>query len=296
MIPPINISRIPDTPITTLALGVFDGVHRGHRTIIDQSDFVLSLSPHPDLVLGKCPELQLLSTPKEFQILLPNSATLEFTSEISKLSPNDFLNSVVLAYFNPRHIVVGYDYRFGLKGRGDISTIKQWALTHNIQVTQVPLQTWNGLNIKSSAIRKSLEYGEFDTAIALLGHDYLMAGTVVHGSGRGRGIGYPTANLEFEEHKLLPHSGVYYGHATIPAGNFACLVNIGVAPTLGGQTKRVEVYLLDYSGDIYGQELHCYLNGWLRSEQKFGSIDELRQQIAQDEMTVRQKLSANLAV
>jgi len=287
-----KISNLPKTAINTLALGVFDGVHRGHDVIISKSDYVLSLSPHPDIVLNKCPELQLLSTPREFQLLIPHSAILHFTAEISQLSPQDFLEKIVLDKFQPQHIIAGYDYRFGARGQGDISFLKSWGDQNKVIVTEVSPQAHNGDYVKSSVIRGHLLNGDFSTALELLGHSYLMSGEVVHGAGKGSELGFPTANLEFEDYKLLPRSGVYYGLGIVDNSSYPLLLNIGTAPTLGGGQQKVEAHLLDFSGDIYGKLVHVYLEGYLRAEQKFSSIDDLISQIQRDELQVREILSA----
>jgi riboflavin kinase/FMN adenylyltransferase len=271
---------------------VFDGLHVGHRAITTQCDYILSLSPHPDIVLKKCDDLKLLSTPREFQRLLPNSAILHFSTEVSQLSAEDFLNLIILESFNPKKIVAGYDYRFGAKGRGDIAFLKDWGHHHGIDVVEVSPQGLNGNFVKSSTIRGHLLNGHFEQAISLLGHPYLMSGEVVHGAGKGKELGFPTANLEFEEFKLIPRSGVYYGVGDMNGERHPLLLNIGTAPTLGGGDTKIEAHLLDFKGDLYGQILHVYLDGFLRAETQFESISELVTQIRADEAQFREILRA----
>ena len=307
---------------TVAALGNFDGLHLGHRQVIqpiltypiEQSllgcgdrthPTVVSFSPHPvEFFSGKpIPTLtpgdervnELHRLGVEQLVLLP------FTEELASLTPSAFVETVLVQQLQARFISVGEDFRFGHKRLGDAKMLKSLAAQHDIDVVLVSLERIGHDRISSTAIRNALKSGDLSTANRMLGRSYSLVGTVVQGQQLGRTLGFPTANLQLPANKLIPRQGVYAvrvtmdstdsmdsGHST--STNLG-VMNIGNRPTVDGLTQTIEVHLLDWSGDLYGRQLNVELLEFLRSEQKFGSLDDLKQQINHDCTIARQRLS-----
>ena len=307
---------------TVAALGNFDGLHLGHRQVIqpiltypiEQSllgcgdrthPTVVSFSPHPvEFFSGKpIPTLtpgdervnELHRLGVEQLVLLP------FTEELASLTPSAFVETVLVQQLQARFISVGEDFRFGHKRLGDAKMLKSLAAQHDIDVVLVSLERIGHDRISSTAIRNALKSGDLSTANRMLGRSYSLVGTVVQGQQLGRTLGFPTANLHLPANKLIPRQGVYAvrvtmdstdstdsGHST--STNLG-VMNIGNRPTVNGLTQTIEVHLLDWSGDLYGRQLNVELLEFLRSEQKFGSLDDLKQQINHDCTIARQRLS-----
>jgi riboflavin kinase/FMN adenylyltransferase len=272
----------PKQPIHTLGIGVFDGMHRGHQAIASLCDALLTFYPHPDWVLGKNKTLKLLTTPAERRHYFPHSISARFTRKLASLSAEEFLHAIIETHLSPKRIVVGYDFAFGYKKQGSVAFLKEWASSRGIDVVEIPPITYQGKTVRSAWIREALQTGQFDTAIACLDHSYLMMGTVISGEGRGRTIGFPTANLKVSRHKLIPASGVYSGTVTLQNSSYPAMIYIGKKPTFGGTTQTLEVHLLDFSGHLYGKQLQVHFTQKIRGELKFESIEALTNQIRAD--------------
>ena len=304
---------------TSVALGNFDGVHQGHRQVIQpifsgssgrddlsgDADFtiaplatVVSFHPHPqEFFTGK---RRLLLTPITEKIHYLKAIGVEqfvllpFGQQLASLSPQEFVEKILIQRLQVKQISVGQDFRFGQKRMGTAADLQAIAYKHRISVLTAPLHTCEGERISSSAIRQCLEQGNVQQANLLLGRPFTLLGQVVQGQQLGRTIGFPTANLEVPAEKFLPRQGVYSvwvqiggfeGDAPIPG-----VMNIGNRPTVNGLQQTIEVHLLDWSGDLYGQTLAVSLESFLRSEQKFASLDDLKAQIAQDIEVARSRL------
>jgi riboflavin kinase/FMN adenylyltransferase len=261
-----------------VAIGTFDGVHRGHRAAIDAAkaaglrSTVVTLDPHPRLVLGY--DVQLLTTLRRRIELIEESSpddvlVLEFTEELSRLEPEEFV-AQVLEPIGTKTVVAAEDFRFGRGRQGDLDLLRRLG----IDVLEVPLVE----GVSSSRIRELLGAGEMRAAAELLGRPHELEGTVVSGDQRGGTLGFPTANLAVEPHLLVPAYGIYAGAAL--GGRAA--ISIGVNPHYGGSERRIEAFLLDFEGDLYGQELRIELWERLRDERSFESEEELISQIALD--------------
>ncbi|MSR89246.1 MAG: riboflavin biosynthesis protein RibF [Candidatus Margulisbacteria bacterium] len=280
--PEITLFGVPKTPIHTLGLGVFDGLHRGHMAIASQCQAILTLSPHPALVLGKKTSLKILSTLQELRHLFPQVIHLPFTKEVSQLEPTVFLETVIYNRLAPTKIIVGYDYRFGAGGKGDFAFLENWASRHGIETVQISPLSYNGQVVKSSDIRTYLLEGPFDQAIALLGHPYLIMGPVVHGEGRGKKLGFPTANLQLPTHKLVPQLGVYAGTVLIKKESRPAIIYIGKKPTFGEHEVVVEVHIPGFNQPLYGKNLAVFLTKKIRGEMVFTGPEALIKQIQLD--------------
>ena len=279
----MNVARSPgelETRSRAVALGTFDGVHLGHRRVlaatVDQAPAltptVVSFWPHPRIVLGN--EVRLLTTLERRLELLADSGNdetlvVEFTHEIAQMSPESFVDEV-LRPIGTELVAAGTDFRFGRARAGDLDALERLGLTVE-RVDLVP-------GVSSTAIRGLLRDGDVQGAARLLGRPAEVEGTVVSGDARGGTLGYPTANLRVEANLLVPAYGIYAGWA---AGHRAA-VSIGTNPHYGGQERRVEAFLLDFAGDLYGERLVVELWQRLREERVFGSEAELVEQISRD--------------
>lgn len=262
----------------TVAIGSFDGVHRGHRRVLDAAlegpgqVTVLTFWPHPRLVLGN--RVELLSTLERRLELLGERAVdevlvVEFTPELARQSPEEFADSV-LRRMGARTIVAGENFRFGRGAAGDLALLER----AGFDVRRVPLLE----GVSSTGIRALLQEGDVVAAAELLGHPAELDGVVVLGDQRGGTLGFPTANLSVEPDLLVPAYGIYAGAAR----DHRAAISIGVNPHYGGDERRIEPHLLDFEGDLYGQRLVVELWQRLRDEQAFASEEQLVAQIALD--------------
>lgn len=281
--PKIQLFGCPRNPIHTLGLGVFDGLHLGHKTLASQCQALLTLNPHPAVVLGKDPDLKMLTTLREMHYFFPQIIHLPFTKKLSAVKPEFFLNEVILKQVKPARIVVGYDYRFGSGRTGDFDFLTSWGHTHNIQTEQIPAFRHEGHLVKSSDIRDALTRGDFAHGLSLLGHPYLIVGSVVHGEGRGKKIGFPTANLKLPTQKLIPQLGVYGGYILFGKKQIKAIIYIGKKPTFAGEHDvTVEVHIPDFNESLYGRQLAVFLTHKIRGEATFPNVDALIKQIKLD--------------
>ena len=266
-----------------IAIGTFDGVHRGHRAVIEAArdsglrSTVVTFEPHPRLVLGY--EVQLLSTWERRVELIEGLGpdellAVEFTPELSRLAPEDFVGEV-LQPIGTRLVVAGEDFRFGAGRRGDLALLNRLG----IEVRPVPLVE----GVSSSRIRELVRAGDVSTAARLLARPFELEGAVVAGDQRGGTLGFPTANLALDAHLLVPGYGIYAGAAL----ETRAAVSIGVNPHYGGSERRVEAFLLDWEGDLYGRHLRLELWERLRDERAFADENELVAQIAEDVAATR---------
>jgi riboflavin kinase / FMN adenylyltransferase len=261
-----------------VAIGTFDGVHRGHQAVLEAArasglrSTVLTFEPHPRLVLGY--DVQLLSTlERRLQLLeaagVDEALVVAFTPELSRLEPGEFVRQV-LEPIGTRAIFVGEDFRFGAGRRGDVDLLRRLGF----DVRPVPLVA----RASSSRIRALLGEGDVIGAAHLLGRPFELEGTVVAGDQRGGTLGFPTANLAPDLHLVIPAYGIYAGSAL---GHRAA-ASIGVNPHYGGSERRIEAFILDFEGDLYGRRLRLEIWARLRDERSFASEAELVAQIAED--------------
>ncbi|MEK7298819.1 MAG: riboflavin biosynthesis protein RibF [Candidatus Margulisiibacteriota bacterium] len=279
---PISLSGLPSTPVDALGIGVFDGVHLGHQEIMDLCDGILTFYPHPDAVLKKRDAIPRLTTRRELRFFIQTVITLKFTPAIAAMSPDQFLDDVIARHIAPRTIVVGYDFRFGHKKRGNIHTLIDWAGRHGVRVLEVPPFYRNAQPVKSDSIRQKFQDDRFNEAVLDLGHPYVVIGKVVQGEGRGRKLGFPTANLKVPAEKLLPRDGVYKGYVLRHGKKWPALISIGNQPTFGGRVPVCEVYIRGWTENLYGSYLTACIQRKVRDQQKFPSVSALKAQIEVD--------------
>ncbi|MGC6366950.1 MAG: riboflavin biosynthesis protein RibF [Candidatus Marinamargulisbacteria bacterium] len=264
-----------------ICLGNFDGFHVGHQALAKSADVLVTFDPHPKEVLTQ-KTIHRLTTPDELKTYVPNVLLIEFTPTIQRMTADIFLNDVI-AQLSPSSITVGYDFRFGVNGQGNIDSLHEWGRNNHCQIIQIEKQQLTPeIAYKSSRIREQLSINP-NHAIQLLGHPYLMMGTVVSGDKRGREIGFPTANLNVSANKCIPKFGVYRSHVLINSKQYPSISYIGRKPSFNGQHPSIETHILGgYSADIYGQTIQLHLETFIRDEQRFESQTELIKQINTD--------------
>jgi riboflavin kinase / FMN adenylyltransferase len=281
---------------TVIALGNFDGIHRGHleviRPVLDWEDrtatrTVVTFDPHPQQYFtGQ--QRQLITPHQEREIILEQLGIeqlilLPFDRELVKLSPQEFVDQILDQQLHAQFISVGEDFRFGNQRAGNAQDLVTLTAVVGISTRIAPLETNDDTRISSSRIRTALLAADLTLTQELLGRYYSIVGTVVNGQEIGRSIGFPTANLKYPAEKFLPRQGVYCVRVDTPtASQLPGVMNIGKRPTVDGINTTVEVHLLNWEGNLYGQQLTVYLHQFLRSEQKFPDLAALTRQIQAD--------------
>ncbi|EDP72580.1 bifunctional protein: riboflavin kinase; FAD synthetase [Flavobacteriales bacterium ALC-1] len=282
--------------VTTI--GTFDGIHIGHQKILkrvvtlakkqDLEPVVLTLFPHPRMVLQKDDSIKLLNTINERVVLLKSFGikdviVKEFTKEFANLSAKDYVKQILVDELNTKQIVIGYDHHFGKNRNANITDLKEFAQLYNFRVEEISAQDIEDVTVSSTKIRNALDKGQVALANSFLGYTYFITGTVVKGKGIGRTIDFPTANIHIKEtYKLIPNEGVYVVKSKIDDNIIFGMMNIGTNPTVGGETRSIEVHFFNFNTDIYESELKIEFLKRLRSEQKFENIEALKNQLAKD--------------
>jgi riboflavin kinase/FMN adenylyltransferase len=287
-----------------LAIGVFDGVHRGHQAVISTSadhartangtPVVVTFDPHPEKVLRPQAAPHLLSaTQHKIDLIralgVEHLLVISFDKQFAATEPEDFVEKLV-AHSKPlREICVGHEWSFGKNRRGNLDLLKQLGAKMNFDVVGIPPVKINGAVVSSTAIRQAIEKGDLTRAAEILGREYTILGTVTRGDNLGKKIGFPTANLSAHSEQFPPN-GVYVAEARIDGELHRGVINLGTRPTVsGGKSERVlEIHLFDFSRDIYGRDVEVRFLKFLRPEKKFENLDALVQQIRQDVKQARE--------
>ncbi|NOQ42581.1 MAG: bifunctional riboflavin kinase/FAD synthetase [Desulfuromusa sp.] len=291
---------------SAVTLGNFDGVHLGHRELFRQlvktarrlncPSVVYTFDPHPLKFLAPDKAPLLLNTPKEKQRLIAAShidylIETPFTAEFSAMTPEQFVEDILLAKLNIKALVVGYDYAFGKGRRGDAEFLQACGDEKGFTVEVLQPVGADGLPYSSTRVRTMVAAGDVAGVVRLLGRQYNLEGRVVPGEQRGRKLGFPTANLQTDK-ELLPASGVYAVKVRHGQQEYGGVVNLGKRPTFGAGASTIEVHLLDFTGQLYDQNLRIYFVEHLRGEQKFANAGELIDAIAADVLKARQILQS----
>jgi riboflavin kinase / FMN adenylyltransferase len=290
-----------DYPAACAALGFFDGVHRGHRDVIETAvriaekdnltPAVMTFYPHPKEVLRGTPA-EYLTTLEEKKQLLQDLGVkilylIQFDENFASLSPQEFVDEFIIN-LNIRHVVAGFDYSYGHKGKGSMEAFR-FHSRNQVEATTVAKFAENEVKISSTAVREALKMGDVEKAALYLGRFYKASGKVITGEKRGRTIGFPTANVEPPPKLLLPAPGVYTVAAEIEGQRFPGVANLGYKPTFheNDQSQTLEVHLFDFDSDIYGKEIQVEFHAHIRDEKRFNSVEELINQINKDAETAR---------
>ncbi len=286
----------PDARPSAVALGTFDGVHLGHRAILGTAlgraravglDAVAcTFDRHPMEILNPERAPLPITTVEERLALIGETGvdvviSLAFTRELAAIEPEAFVKDVLLGRLRAREIVVGDSHRFGRAARGDARMLVDLSGRFGFQAHVVPPMAVDGAVVSSSEIRAALQRGDVSGAARSLGRPYGITGQVTSGAGRGRTLGFPTANID-PDRPVLVARGVYRGLVTVDGGRHAAVVNVGVRPTFGETTLAVEAHLLDFAGDLYGRRVRLDFMARLRDEMRFPSIEDLKAQVARD--------------
>ncbi len=298
----------PEKPVVTT--GTFDGVHLGHLQIIEKlnqaaksiggESVVVTFDPHPRSVLfPNDKSLKLLQSIDEKAARLEalgvnHLLVLPFDKRFSEMPFDVYVKSIIVDLIGAKKLVIGYDHQFGKNREGTFQNLQQQALVYGFDVEEIPAQLIDEVTISSSRIRKALASGELETANAFLGYPYELNGIVVHGAAIGRSIGFPTANVEISNPlKLIPISGVYAVRVIHNGQSYQGMMNIGYRPTVSNEHDlKLEVHVLDFNEDLYGQKLSILCFKRMRDERKFVDIAALKDQLAVDKTSVLEYFSA----
>ena len=279
-----------------VALGSFDGLHKGHLSLVRKvvelanemngTSVVYTFKNHPRKFIKSTDSPKLILDNKEKEEILKKENVdivyfEEFTSDFMKLSPEEFIN-YLCNKFNVKGIVVGFDYRFGYKNSGDVNLLKKLSEIYNYKLFIMETCIYNEETISSTRIRQALTSGDIEEANLMLTRPFFIRGKVVHGKKLGRTIGFPTANLGFNDEIILPKIGVYYTNVLWNNRLYKGITSVGNNPTVNGKKITVETFILDFNKDIYEEEITLYFLKFLRNEKKFNSIDKLKNQLEKD--------------
>ncbi len=303
---------IKSIPHPVLTIGTFDGVHLGHQKIIKQLNAIakkkggesvlFTFYPHPRMVLfPDAHGLQLIQTQKEKlnklkRMGLQNIVVYPFTKEFSRLPAPQFVRDYLVNKLNVKTLIIGYDHHFGKNREGDINLLKELAPVYGFEVIEISAKDIDEVNVSSTKIRDAIKEGDIELANTYLGEPFELNGTVIHGQKLGRELGFPTANMDLEsEIKLIPKYGIYATSVVHEDGtSHFGLLSIGERPTVDQSGKIcIEVYLLDFSGNLYGTNLTIKLLHRIRGEKKFDNLEELKNEMQKDEKYFRNWIDRN---
>ena len=296
-----SISNYDKKHLTAITIGTFDGVHIGHRKILERlindakktglRSTVLTFFPHPRMVLQKDTEIRLLNTIQE-KIKILEHIGLDcliihpFTLEFSRLSSTEFVRDILVNELKVKKIIIGYDHRFGRNRNANIQDLFAFGNAFNFEVEEIAAQEIDDVSVSSTKIRNALIEGDIKTANEYLGYNYMLTGDVKKGKGLGRQLNFPTANLFIEEeYKLIPKNGVYVVKSILNDKLYYGMMNIGFNPTVDGSTKSIEIHFFDFNADLYEQNIQVDILERIRDEHKFNSLEELKAQLLKDKET-----------
>jgi len=299
-----SLNEFKPTKKTIVTLGTFDGVHLGHTAILDKictiakqenlESVLLTFFPHPRLIISNDSEIKMLNTMAEKAMLLEQKGIQNFIIHpfdklFSELSPREFVEQVLIKQLNIQKIIIGYDHKFGKNRAADFNDLIVFGKEFGFEVEEISAKQVNEVSVSSTKIRDSLLEGKVSLANEYLGYAYMLSGIVVKGNQLGRTIGFQTANIEIpESYKLIPKYGVYLVTVIVNKKAVFGMMNIGIKPTLGGNLLSIEVHLLHFSEDIYGQKIQVNVIERLREEQKFESLEALKLQLEVDKINALQ--------
>jgi len=281
-----------------VTIGTFDGVHIGHQKVLlnlinsakknSASSVLLTFFPHPRMVLQKNADIKLINTLKERIELLKKTALdilviHEFTRDFAEETALDFVKNVLVDHLKISNLIIGYDHRFGKNREGNFDQLSEYGKIFGFEVNKISQQEIDHITISSTKIRKAIELGNIEEANRYLGYHFMLTGEIVKGNNLGEKIGFPTANLFIEEtYKLLPKTGSYIVKSEIENQTVYGMMNIGYNPTVKGKKQTIEIHFFNFKKDLYGKKIQIDVLKFLRDEQKFDSVDDLKNQLEND--------------
>ena len=293
-----SINDFRSTKKTIITLGTFDGVHIGHKKILEKvlqntgdgqyESLVLTFFPHPRMILKEDSDMKLLNTIDEKidlldKIGIQNLVIHPFDEKFSRLTAEEFVKTILVDRFQVQKIIIGYDHRFGRNRTANINDLIAFGEQYDFEVEQISVQEINEISVSSTKIRNALLEGNMTLANDYLGYNYFLTGEVVKGKQLGRTINFPTANLKIQEnYKLIPQNGVYIVKSVINEQTVFGMMNIGFNPTVNGQNQTIEIHYFDFDADLYEQKIRVSILQRIRSEQKFESVNLLKAQLETD--------------
>ena len=281
-----------------MTIGTFDGVHIGHQKVLlnlinsakknSASSVLLTFFPHPRMVLQKNADIKLINTLEERIELLKKTALdilviHEFTKDFAEETALDFVKNVLVDHLKISNLIIGYDHRFGKNREGNFDQLSEYGKIFGFEVNKISQQEIDHITISSTKIRKAIELGNIEEANRYLGYHFMLTGEIVKGKNLGEKIGFPTANLFIEEtYKLLPKTGSYIVKSEIENQTVYGMMNIGYNPTVKGKKQTIEIHFFNFNKDLYGKKIQIDVLKFLRDEQKFDSVDDLKNQLEND--------------
>ena len=294
-----NIQSYSSEKESILTIGTFDGVHIGHNKILTKlveeskknnlSSLIMTFFPHPRMVLQKSQEIKMINTIDEKIHLfektgVDNLIIQPFDENFSKIRAKEFVEEILVKKLKIKHIIIGYDHRFGKDREASVDDLKKFGLNYMFTVEEIAAQEIHSIAISSTKIRNAILKGEIKKCNEYLGRNFMLTGEVVHGDGLGKKINFPTANIEIiDTYKIIPKNGVYLVKAIINSEIYFGMMNIGVRPTIGGKNKSLEIHFFNFKDNIYNKTISVEIICKIRDEEKFSSIDELKIQLKKDE-------------
>lgn len=295
-----DLQQFKSTKKTIVTLGTFDGVHLGHRKIIDRlvnesktngfESVVLTFFPHPRMVIQEDKQIKLLNTMEEKATLLEDLGldhliVHPFDKKFSRLTALEFVEEILITQLNVAKIITGHDHRFGRNRTANLDDLIHYGSEFGFEVAQISAQEIEEVSVSSTKIRTALLEGKIKLANNYLTKPYFITGKVTQGKGIGRTIGYPTANIHIEQtYKLVPKNGVYVVSSLFEGQTIQGMMNIGINPTVDGIDQSLEVFFFDFQQNLYDQYLPIFFHEYVREEKKFENLDALKLQLAQDEI------------
>jgi riboflavin kinase/FMN adenylyltransferase len=293
-----------------VTIGTFDGVHQGHRQIIagikelaqqtGGETVILTFFPHPRMIIHpENQDLRLITTIHERAALLEQLGVdhliiTPFSRDFSNQTAEAYIRDILVNKIGTRKIIIGYDHRFGKDRQGGLVDLQRAAPVYGFEVIEIPEQDINNVAVSSTRIREALSNADIEQANTFLGYPFFITGKVIRGNQIGRQLGYPTANLLVEEnYKLIPGDGIFAVTVQLNHEIFKGMAYIGHRPTINGMTRNIEVNIFDFNQDIYNQTLRMNFLNFVRHDVKFSSLEELKEQLAQDKLDVQKLLNNN---
>jgi riboflavin kinase/FMN adenylyltransferase len=296
-----SLSEYKAAKKSIVTIGTFDGVHIGHKLILEKliqnakerdcESVVLTFFPHPRMVLQESSDVKLINTIEEKSELIGNIGIENliihpFDQKFSRLTAEEFVKTILVDLLNIKKIIIGYDHRFGRNRTANIDDLIVYGKQYDFEVEQISAQEINDNAVSSTKIRNAILEGNISLANKYLGYNYTFSGEVVKGKQLGRTIGFPTANIQIKEsYKLIPKNGVYIVKSNYDGNTIFGMMNIGNRPTVNGENQTIEVNFFDFDEDIYNKIISIEILDFIRDEQKFDSLDSLKSQLNKDQQT-----------